>query len=215
MRERVMRRVEEDRLVAIVRGIPEELLPPLAEALREGGVGMMEVTFDQSAPASFAATARSIAAIRQRFGDEVLAGAGTVVTVEQAGMAADAGALYIISPNVDAAVIAETRRLGLVSMPGAMTPTEAQAAHAAGADFIKLFPAASLGPGYLRALRAPLAHLRFLAVGGIDETNMPAFRRAGAVGFGVGGNLANRAMVEAGQFAEITRLAKMYVAAAQ
>lgn len=215
MRDTVIQRVEKDRVVAIVRGMEEGLILPLAEALVAGGIGMMEVTFAQNKPETFSATARAIAAISQRFAGDVLAGAGTVLTVEQVSMAADAGAKYIISPNVDVEVIAKTRHLGLVSMPGAMTPSEAVTASVAGADFIKLFPAGSLGPGYLKAIRAPLSHLRFLAVGGIDEHNMPEFRKAGAVGFGIGGNLVNRDMVAAGRLGEITELAKRLVAAAQ
>ncbi len=136
---------------------------------------------------------------------------GDAVALEQAEMARDAGARYIISPNVDPAVIKKTRAMGLVSMPGAMTPTEAHAAHAAGADFVKLFPAGVLGADYLRAMRAPLGHLLYLAVGGVNEKNIPAFMAAGAEGFGVGGNLVNREWIEAGAFGRITDLARKYV----
>lgn len=215
MRNKVIQRTLQGKLIAIVRGMAGDSILPLAEALREGGVDMMEVTFNQRHPESFSETTKSIGAIRKRFGDDVLVGAGTVITPEQAEMAAEAGALYIISPNVDVRVIARTRELGLVSMPGALTATEAQVAHTAGADFIKLFPAGDLGPGYLKALTAPLSHLSFLAVGGIDEKNMPAFRKAGALGFGIGGNLVNRELVAAGRWAAITELAKVFVAAAQ
>lgn len=215
MREKVIERLEKGRVVAIARGMEEELILPLAEALIAGGIGMMEVTFDQRDPESFSGTARAIESVRMRFGDDLLAGAGTVVSVEQAVIAADAGAMYLISPNVDTDVIAKTRELGLVSIPGAMTPSEAQEAHNAGADYIKLFPAGALGHAYLGAIRAPLSHLSFLAVGGIDEKNMPDFRKAGAVGFGVGGNLVNKDWVVSGRFADITALAKRLVFAAQ
>lgn len=213
MRDMIIERTLRGKLIAIVRGMDENAILPLAEALYKGGITMIEVTFNQANPATFSATTGGIAGIAKRFGDDVLAGAGTVLTPEQAVMARDAGARYIISPNVDASVIAKTREMGLVSMPGAMTPTEAQAAHLAGADFIKLFPAGNFGPDYIKAVRAPLSHLKYLAVGGINEQNIPAFIKAGAEGFGVGGNLVNKAWIDAGEFDKITSLAKKYVEA--
>lgn len=215
MRETVKERVRGGKLIAIVRGMDPGKILPLSEALHKGGISMIEVTFNQSDPAGFERTAEAIAAIRREFGEAVLAGAGTVITTEQVRLAAEAGALYMISPNVDVDVIRKTRELGLVSMPGAFTPSECMTAHNAGADFIKLFPAGNLGPGYLKALRAPLSHLEFLGVGGIGEGNMREFLDAGAVGFGVGGNLVNKALVEAGEWEEITALAKRYVQAVQ
>jgi 2-dehydro-3-deoxyphosphogluconate aldolase/(4S)-4-hydroxy-2-oxoglutarate aldolase len=95
-----------------------------------------------------------------------------------------------------------------VSLPGALSPGECLAAHEAGADFVKLFPASDLGTGYVKALRAPLSHIRFLAVGGINETNAAAFIQAGALGLGVGGNLVNKEWMAAGQWERITELAR-------
>ena len=102
-------------------------------------------------------------------------------------------------------MIKRTRELGLVSMPGALTPSEIMTAHRAGADFVKLFPAADMGPGYLKAVRAPLNHIKLMAVGGINEKNAGDFLAAGAAGVGVGGNLANRAWIEAGEFGQKSR----------
>ena len=99
----------------------------------------------------------------------------------------------------------------MVSMPGAMTPSEAMAAHTAGADFVKLFPAGALGAGYIKAVRAPLSHIAFLAVGGINENNAKSFIEAGCVGLGVGGNLVNKAWIEAGEFNKIAALARTFV----
>ena len=98
-------------------------------------------------------------------------------------------------------------------MPGAMTATEVQQAYGAGADFVKLFPIGSLGSGYLKALKAPLSHIPFLAVGGVNETNAADFLKAGAVGVGIGGNLANKEWIAAGQYHKITETAKKIVAA--
>lgn len=211
MRDLVIQKTIEGRIIAIVRGMEESLILPLAEALLAGGIGMVEVTFNQTKPETFESTARAIKALKDNFDGKIIPGAGTVVTPEQAEMAASAGAQYIISPNVNIAVIKRTRELGLVSMPGAMTPSEAMTAHESGADFIKLFPAGTFGTGYLKAIRAPLSHLRFLAVGGIDEKNAADFIRAGALGLGIGGNLVNKDWIAAGEFDKITTLAAKLV----
>ncbi|GHU16776.1 2-dehydro-3-deoxy-phosphogluconate aldolase [Spirochaetia bacterium] len=211
MREKVIKRILDGKLIAIVRGMEEKYILPLAEALYKGGIAMVEVTFNQKEPESFAATARGIEAIRSRFGEDVYAGAGTVLTNEQLHMAADAGALYIISPNADGEIIRETRKLALVSLPGVLSPSECVAAHQAGADFMKLFPIADMGADYLKAIRAPLSHLKFLGVGGVSVENIPQFLTAGAVGFGVGGKLVNKEWIESGAFDKITATAKDYV----
>ena len=112
------------------------------------------------------------------------------------------------------AVIRRTRELGMVSIPGALTPTEVMTAHKAGADFVKLFPAGCFGPGYVKAVKAPLSHIKLLVVGSIDENNLASFLSAGAAGAGVGGNLVNKAWVEAGQYDKITEVARLLVAAA-
>ncbi|MDR2135843.1 MAG: bifunctional 4-hydroxy-2-oxoglutarate aldolase/2-dehydro-3-deoxy-phosphogluconate aldolase [Treponema sp.] len=213
MRDKVIGRILEDKIIAIVRGADEDRILPLAEALAAGGVTMMEITFNQAKPESFGATLRGIAKVRERFGDRLLAGAGTVLSPAQVDLARDAGALYIVSPNADPAVIRRTRDLGLVSLPGALSPGECICAHDAGADFVKLFPASDLGTGYLKALSAPLGHIRFLAVGGINETNAAAFIAAGALGLGVGGNLVNKDWIAAGTWEKITGLARQLVRA--
>jgi 2-dehydro-3-deoxyphosphogluconate aldolase/(4S)-4-hydroxy-2-oxoglutarate aldolase len=213
MREAIIQKILDEKLIAIVRGMEEKAILPLAEAFIAGGIGMMEVTFNQAKPESFEATMWSIAAVKEKLGDKLACGAGTVISVEQVDLAAKAGALFIVSPNVDAEVIRRTRELGLVSLPGCTTPSECLAAHNAGADFIKLFPASDLGIGYLKAIRAPLSHLKFLAVGGINENNAADFIKAGALGFGVGGNLVNKDWIASGQFDKISDTARKLVAA--
>jgi len=213
MREQVINEVLRGKLIAIVRGMDEAQITPIAKAIRAGGITMLEVTFNQAKPGGDAATARSIGAMREAFGDGGYAGAGTVMSPGQLELAAQAGAQFIVAPDANPEVIKRTRELGLVSIPGAMTPTECAAAHAAGADFVKLFPLGNLGAGYLKAIRAPLSHIRFLGVGGISEKNMGEYLAAGAVGFGVGGNLVNKEWIDAGRFDLITELAAKYVAA--
>ena len=179
---------------------------PTAKALLAGGVDVMEITFRT------AAAADSIKAVAENCPD-MLVGAGTVTTTELVTRTRDAGGQFIISPDTNPAVIARTRELELVSMPGAMTPSEILAAHAAGADLVKLFPAAALGPAYLKAVRSPISHVRIMAVGGINEKNAAEFLKAGAVGLGVGGNLANRQWIADGAFEKITQTAQALVAA--
>ena len=139
-------------------------------------------------------------------------GAGTVTTTELVELTAKAGGKFIISPDTNPDVIRRTRELDMVSMPGALTPTEIMTAHRAGADYVKLFPAGDLGPNYVKAVRAPISHVKMTAVGGINEKNMADFLKAGVCGFGIGGNLANKAWIEAGEFDKITETARAMVA---
>ena len=200
--------VRAKRIIAIVRGQKPDVCLHLAEAFAKGGIGLVEVTFDQRAPESWAQTAEAIRAIRERFAGEVRVGAGTVMTEEQLKICADAGGEYMISPNVNAALIRSCVGRGLVAMPGALTPSEAAVAWEAGAQFVKLFPAGTLGPGYVKAVRAPLAHIPFLAVGGISPENVADFMKAGCVGAGVGGNLTNKEWIAAGAWDRIAAVAK-------
>ena len=212
MRERIIQEILDKKIISIVRGVEPDKMVRIAEALYEGGVTMIEVTFNQKNPASWQETADSIAAIKAAMGDKMFVGAGTVTSVELVDMAANAGAGYIISPDTDPDVIARTRELGLVSLPGAYTPTEAKQAHNAGADFVKLFPCVGDAPAYLKALCAPLSHIQFLAVGGVTADNAADFLKAGAVGIGVGSSLVNKKWADAGEFWKITEEAKRFVA---
>jgi len=212
MKEDVIRAVQESRIIAIIRGYtPDECLK-LAEAYREGGIRLVEVTFNQRNPANWANTAAAIRMIGERFPGEVFAGAGTVLTAEQMKIAADAGAGYIITPSLDVEIVRGAVAAGLVAIPGALSPTEIMQAYAAGASFVKVFPAAEMGPSYIKAIRAPLSHIPLLAVGGITPDNIGGFMKAGCVGAGVGGVLSDRARVNANDWAGITDVAKRLMA---
>ena len=211
MRERIIQEILDKKIISIVRGVEPEKILKIAEALYEGGVTLIEVTFNQKDPASWAQTAVAINAIHTAMGDKMLVGAGTVTSVELVEMAAKAGAGYIISPDTDPAVIRRTKELGLVSLPGAYTPTEAKLAHNSGADFVKLFPCVGDAPAYLKAVCAPMSHIKFLAVGGVNADNAADFIRAGAEGIGAGSCLVNKKWVNAGEYYKITEEAKRFV----
>lgn len=211
MRDQVIELALQTKVVAIVRGVYGEDCLNLAKAMYEGGIRLMEVTFDQSKPEAAAQTADTIRLLKQYMGDKMAIGAGTVTSVKLVELAAQAGAQFIVSPDTNEAVIRATVAADMVSMPGALTPTEVLLAHEYGADFVKLFPAGAMGTKYMKAVCAPINHVRMLAVGGVDENNAADFMAAGAVGIGVGGNLVNKKWIAAGEFDKITELAKTYM----
>lgn len=211
MREKIIQEVLNHKIITIVRGMEKEQIINIAKALYDGGIRFIEVTFNQKKPDEFYKTADAIRAIRETMGDKMYVGAGTVTSVELVNMAAEAGALYMISPDMDEEVIKRTRELGLVSMPGAYTATEAKKAYNTGADFVKLFPCIGDAPAYVKALCAPLSHIPFLAVGGVDANNAAAFIKAGAVGVGIGSSLVNKKWVESGEYEKITEEAKKII----
>lgn len=211
MRQQVIEKIKEEKIIAIVRGMNKEQTVKIAQALYEGGIRFIEVTFNQKCPERFCETVESIRAIREAMGDKMFVGAGTVTSVELVELAAEAGALYMISPDMDESVIRRTRELGLVSIPGAYTATEAKRAYLAGADFVKLFPCVGDAPAYVKAICAPFNHIPFLAVGGVNADNAIDFIRAGAVGVGVGSCLANKKWADAGRYDLITEEAKKFV----
>lgn len=136
-------------------------------------------------------------------------------TCEQVQAAFDAGAEYIISPNTNEAVIRRTRELGMVSMPGAMTPTEILQAHDAGANFVKLFPTGWLGLKYLKDIMGPINHIKLIATGGITEENFGEFLKAGMVGAGVSSRLVDKKLREQGNYEELTARARKFTEIAE
>ena len=210
MREQIIERVLENKIIAIVRGVYGEDCLNLAKALCEGGIKLLEVTFDQSNPEAWEKTAATVKRLVEELGDQMAFGTGTVTTLEMVELAKNAGAQFIVSPNTNEKVIRATVAAGMVSMPGAMTPSEVLDAYEYGADFVKLFPVGNLGTAYVKALCAPINHVRMLAVGGVNEKNAKDFLAAGAVGVGVGGNLVNKEWIAAGEFDKITELAREF-----
>lgn len=213
MRDKVIKKIEAEKLIVIVRGVEREKLIPLAEAMYKGGIRLLEITYSANGVISDEDTADNIRMLTEHFGDRMYIGAGTVIKPEQVKLTKDAGGQFIISPDTYEEVIKKTRDLELVSIPGALTATEIQAAHRAGADFIKMFPITNMGTEYVKAVKAPLSHIKLLAVGGVDKNNMPDYIKAGVNGFGVGSNIINKKMLETNDYAGITKLAEEYVAA--
>ena len=202
--------IQENKIITICRRVYGQDLLNLADALYAGGVKLIEVTFDQADPDCIAKTSDAIASLCQRFGGKMMFGAGTVLTKEQVKAAADAGARYTISPNVDPAVIACTKELGLVSMPGAMTPSEIITAHNLGADIVKLFPAGYLGFSYIKDIQGPISHVKLCAAGGVTEKNWNQYLDLNFAGAGISGRLCDKKCIASGNFAEITRRAEVF-----
>ena len=211
MRDLVINTVKEEKLIVIVRGCATEKLVPLAKAMYEGGVRLIEITYSANGSISDEDTARSIALLSKELEGKMLVGAGTVLTEKQVELTKEAGGKFIISPNTDRAVIEKTRALSLVSMPGAFSPTEICDAYKYGADFVKLFPIAELPVSYVKAIRAPISHIPMLAVGGVDLNNIPEYLKVGICGFGIGSSITDKKMIEEGNFEGITALARKYV----
>lgn len=202
--------INDNKIVAIVRGVSLDDIIPTAEALQKGGIKLIEVTFNQSSPTGEEDTCAAIKRLCEHFGDDICVGAGTVINAKQTEMAINAGAKYIISPNTSVDVIKKTNKMGAVSIPGALTPTEVTVAYEAGAHFVKLFPAGNFGLGYIKAVRAPLSHIPVLAVGGVNHENLMNFINAGISGVGVGSNIVNTTLIKEGKFDELTELARKY-----
>lgn len=213
MRNNIIETVEREKLIVIVRGVEREKLIPLAEAMYKGGIRLLEITYSADGKVSDEETAENIRMLSAHFDGRMYIGAGTVLSENQVELTKNAGGGFIISPDTNAAVIRKTREEGMVSMPGALTPSEVQAAHSAGADFVKLFPVSSLGAEYVKAIKAPLSHIKMLAVGGVHEGNMAEYLKAGVSGFGIGSNIIDKKALANEDFEAITSLAKKFVEA--
>lgn len=190
--------MEQTRTIAIVRGIEPKHIISVAEALLAGGISIMEVTLN-----TLGATAM-ITELQEKIGDRMFIGAGTVLDMDDAHKAIEAGASFFVTPNVDEDVIRYASNRGIPIYPGAMTPTEVVRAWKAGATAIKVFPTSILGSRYIKELQGPLSDVPMLAVGGVREDNITEFMEAGCHGFGIGGVLFNRNDIDQGHYQSIT-----------
>ena len=206
--------VQQRKIVAIVRGLKPEYIVRLGHAFEEGGIGLMEVTYDQKAPETWKNTAAAIEAVEKEFGDRVLVGAGTVITPEQVSMTYNAGGHYLVTPTAQPEIIRMGKALGMGLYPGAFSPSEILEAWKAGADAVKVFPAGSLGPGYIKAVRAPPGTCPPDGSRRCKrKERLAEYGRQVASASEWGGNLVNREWIENGEWDKVTALAREFIKA--
>jgi len=197
--------IRETGVIAIMRAQSSAQLIAAADAIKAGGVRVIEVTM--TTPGALDV----IAEATHRYGDAVLFGAGSVLDAETARAAILAGAGFIVAPTLTLDVIALCNRYSIPVMPGCFTPTEMLTAWEAGADMVKLFPAEIGGPALVKAIRAPLPQLEIVPVGGVDLNTAADFIRNGAAALGVGSSLVNQKLLDTGDMAELTRRAARFI----
>ncbi|WP_430786487.1 bifunctional 4-hydroxy-2-oxoglutarate aldolase/2-dehydro-3-deoxy-phosphogluconate aldolase [Virgibacillus flavescens] len=201
-------RIKDNKLVAVIRGSKGEDVISIAHALHEGGVHILEITADTPQVDVL------IRRLTEEFGDQLIVGAGTVLDPETARSAIMAGARFIFSPTVNAETIRMTKRYGVVSIPGALTPTEILTAYELGADLIKVFPAGSMGPGYIKDIHGPLPQIPLMPTGGVDLSNVREYFDKGAVAAGLGSSLVNtKQPINPETLKDITERAQKFVEA--
>ncbi|WP_073589664.1 bifunctional 4-hydroxy-2-oxoglutarate aldolase/2-dehydro-3-deoxy-phosphogluconate aldolase [Anaerocolumna xylanovorans] len=193
--------IEKYGIVAIVRGTEINQMKRIAAALYEGGVRVIEVTFNTEKAESL------LKELTDEFSDRMLIGAGTILDSESARTAILAGAKFILSPSLNPEVLKICQRYSILAVPGVMTPTEAVQAWELGARMIKIFPAVNLGPSYVKQILGPLNQLNIMVVGGINENNLGAFLENGASCAGIGGDLVNKQEIEEGKYEELVQKA--------
>jgi 2-dehydro-3-deoxyphosphogluconate aldolase/(4S)-4-hydroxy-2-oxoglutarate aldolase len=205
-KQEVIDRILHEGVVPVLRAESHEIALQAVEALRAGGIGVLEITM------TVPGAVQLIAKLANEIGEECLIGAGTVLDVKSAAECVAAGARFVVSPAVNVATIEYCRKNEIPVLPGAFTPTEVVTAWNAGADMVKLFPAgAGGGPGYLKSLRAPLPQVKFVPTGGVSLENAGDYIRAGAVAIGIGADLVNTKAISAGKAHIITDQARLYL----
>lgn len=202
----LLQKIIDSGIVAVIRGASPDKILAVAKALHEGGVTTLEITVETPKVLSL------IEQVSAELGDKVVVGAGTVLDSETARAAIMAGAKFIFSPTVDPQTIQLTKRYGIISIPGALTPTEILNAYQHGADVVKVFPAGVFGPGYLKDVHGPLPQIPLMPTGGIDLSNAADYIKAGAVALGVGSSLVSfKEQVDDAYLARLTETARKFV----
>jgi 2-dehydro-3-deoxyphosphogluconate aldolase/(4S)-4-hydroxy-2-oxoglutarate aldolase len=205
MTETTQQVLERVGLIPVVRAQSVEQAHALVEALIAGGLTVMEVTM--TVPGAVDLLER----LSREYGSGLLLGAGTVLTAEDAERTIDAGAEFVVSPSFHPEVVAKTKELGKISIPGALTPTEVITAYRAGADYVKIFPCSAVGgASYLKAILAAYPYLSLIPTGGVTVQTAQSFLRAGAKALGVGSDLVNLAAIDEGKPWIVTESAKEY-----
>ena len=206
MSETTSQTIERVGLIPVLRAKNAAQAHAIVKAMIAGGVNVVEVTMTVPGAVGI------LKELKREYGNELLLGSGTVTTAEEAEATIEAGAEFVVSPSFHPEVIAKTRALGKVSIPGALTPSEVITAWNAGADYVKVFPCSAVGgASYLKALLAPFPHLKLIPTGGVTLQTAEGFLRAGAHALGVGSDLVNLAAVDAGTPETITETARAYL----
>lgn len=204
--EEVKLHIQSIGLVPVLRARSVAEAHALVEAIVAGGVTVIEVTMTVPGAIDL------LRDLKSKYGSEVLLGSGTVTTGAQAAATIEAGAEFVVSPSLHLEVIAKTKELGKVSIPGALTPTEVITAWEAGADYVKVFPCSAMGgASYLKALKAPFPHIKLIPTGGVTVATAADFLKAGAEALGVGSDLVNATAIAEGKPWIVTDLAKAYL----
>jgi|SRR5215813_2328693 len=206
----VLQRIREIGVIPVVRASSADEAIQIVEAIKAGGLPLLEITM--TVPGAITV----IAELTKRFADDAIVGAGTVLEPEIARACITEGAQFIVSPSLNLETIAVCRELEVTVMPGALTPTEIVTAWNAGADFVKVFPAGSVGgASYIKSLKAPLPQIKLIPTGGVTLATAAAFIEAGAAAIGVGADLVDLKAIRAGQPEKITKAAHAYIQAVQ
>lgn len=203
-KEQYFQQIQDAGVVAVIRARNIEQLTGLTEALLAGGVSAIEVTM--STPKAI----KGIELLADKFGDKAVIGVGTVIDAATCQEAIAAGAQFVVSPVFDQEIVATTKRYGKISVPGAYTPTEILRAWTAGADVVKVFPATTLGPGYLKDILAPMPQIKLTPTGGVDAKNTGEWIKAGAICVGAGSALVTKDALAKDDWASVTTLAKQF-----
>lgn len=196
-------RIKKSPIIAVVRNVDENKVLYVIEALMRGGINNIEITYGSHKNVS----THLIKEAKKMFRDDILIGAGTVLTIEQLNEAIDAGAEFIFSPVYNKEVVKETLENKLISIPGCFTPTEIYEAYLLGAQMIKVFPANILGPNFIKDILAPMPFLNLIPTGGINKDNLTNYIKSGAIAVGMGSSLLNKQIIDEENYSKLTELA--------
>lgn len=211
MIEQMIDFIKKHKFIVILRHIEPRCIQNTAKALYDGGARIFEVTFDPCSPSAAEDTKEMIKAIYAMYGERVMVGAGTVVSVEFAQAAYEAGAKFIVSPCTDKDVISYTKEHGMLCIPGAYTPTEIVNAHKLGADIVKIFPVAPGEGGYLKNILSPLSYIPFMVTGGINPDTIAEFMSFNPVAVAAGASVVTKELVQNGEWEAITQNVKNHL----
>ena len=206
-KQAILKRIADLGLLAVLRAPDPAGARRAVDALVEAGVLGIEITYSTPDAASV------IADVKQSYGDEVLVGAGTLITRAQVAEAAEAGASYLVSPGLDDEVVASMQTTSLPAMAGVLTPTEVMRGVGLGVDVMKLFPGSLGGPSYLRSLRGPFPDVPFMPTGGVSADNVGDWMAVGAIALGAGSELASVDDISSGDFAGIREKGRRFLRA--